>query len=154
MNYIKESEEVLKNHRKLYSALQTLNKRKTKLIYKTAPKIPGAISYDNPAIQHMDYSEDTINDICEIMDINRQIKETEEEMKIVNNILKEIKEDDEVLEKFIQLKYIKEYKKSMGEIAQELGYSPESNKTIYNIKSRALKEFVVRYFGAKGAKSV
>lgn len=154
MNYIKESEEILKVHRKLYYSLQTLNKRRKKLVFNGAPKMPGAIEYNKPAIQHMDYSEDTFNDMCEIMDINRQIAETEEEMKIVNDILEEIKKEDITLETFLRLKYITDYKKSMGEIAQELGYSSESTKTIYNIKTRALREFAIRYFGARGAKSV
>lgn len=154
MNYIRESEEILKVHRKLNDSLQTLKKRRDKLVFNGAPKEPGAIEYDKPAIQHMDYSEDTFNDMCEILDINRQISETEEEMKIVNDILKEIKKEDPILESFLQLKYITNYKESMGEIAQQLGYSAESNKTIYGIKSRALREFTIRYFGARGARSV
>ena len=154
MNYIKESEEILKNHRKMYFALKTLEERRKKIMFKTQPKEIGAITYDKPTTQHMDYSEDTINDICEILDINRQIQETEEEMRIVNNILNEIKIENEELEKFIRLKYITNHKKSMEDISTELGYSAESRKTVYAIKSKALREFTIRYFGARGAKCV
>ena len=73
---------------------------------------------------------------------------------IVNNILKQIDKEDETLGKFIQLKYIEgQKKKSMRKIAAELGYSEDSNDTIYNIKNKALREFAIRYFGSIARKS-
>ena len=39
--------------------------------------------------------------------------------------------------------------KKVGEIAKILGYSQESTKTIYNLKNEALKEFAIRYYGAR-----
>lgn len=152
MNYIKESEEILKNYRKLSTSLNYLQKRKMKVIKKGFPKDAGGIQYDKPAIQHQDYSESTINQMCELMEINAQIEETQKEMELVSGILKEIKKDDELLHKFIELKYITDYKKSMKEIARLLNYSENSNRTIYDIKNRAIKEFSILYFGVKGIK--
>lgn len=152
MNYIKESEEILKNYRKLNSSLNYLQNRKNKIVKKGFPKDAGGIQYDKPAIQHQNYSESTINQMCEIMEINSQIEETQNEMELVSNILKEIKKEDELLYKFIQLKYVTDYKKSMREIAALLNYSENSNHTIYEIKNRAIKEFSILYFGAKGIK--
>lgn len=152
MDYIKESEEILKNHRKLNNALNNLNTRKHKLFLKGVPQDIRGIDYSRPAIQHTDYAESTINQMLEMIEINKQIAETQEEMQLVDNILKAIKEEDKELEKFLRLKYITEYKKSMAEIADVLGYSKESRKTIYNIKDRALKEFAIRYFGAVALK--
>lgn len=152
MNYIEESEEILKNYRKLNSSLNYLQKRKNKIVKKGFPKDAGGIQYDKPAIQHQNYSESTINQMCEIMEINSQIEETQNEMELVSNILKEIKKEDELLYKFIQLKYVTDYKKSMREIAVLLNYSENSNHTIYEIKNRAIKEFSILYFGAKGIK--
>lgn len=147
MNYIKECEEILKNHRKLENSLANLKNRKNYLILKGVPKDIIGIDYSKPAIQHMDYSENTINQVIEMIEINRQIKEIKEEMKLVENIFKDIKEEEQELERFLKLKYITENKKSMAEIAGEMGYSKESRKTIYNIKEKALKEFAIRYFG-------
>jgi hypothetical protein len=152
MNYIKESEEILKNYRKLNSSLNYLQNRKNKIVKKGFPRDVAGIQYDKPAIQHQDYSESTINQMCEIMEINSQIEETQSEMELVSDILKEIKKEDELLYKFIQLKYITDYKKSMKEIAVLLNYSENSNHTIYDIKNRAVKEFSILYFGAKGIK--
>ena len=149
MNYIKECEEILKAHRKLYFALETLEKRRSKIIENGVPKDIAAIDYDKVAIQHMDYSEDTMKDIYQLLDINGQIKETKEEMKLVDDILEDIDNEKPELCKFLKLKYITDYKKSVGEIAKILGYSQESTKTIYNLKNEALKGFAIRYFGAR-----
>ena len=154
MNYIKESEEVLKNHGKLDKALKNLKKRQEKLLYKTQPKELGAIDYSKPAIQHTDYSEDAINQMCELADINKQIQETEEEMKLVKNILEDIKLQDILLYSFIEVKYIDKPKLGMRDVAGELGYSTESNYTIYKIKDKAIKEFALRYFGARALKNI
>lgn len=152
MNYIKESEEILKNYRKLNSSLNYLQNRKNKIIKKGFPKDVAGIQYDRPSIQHQDYSESTVNEICEVMEINSQIEETQNEMELVKNILREIEKEDKLLYEFIKLRYITDYKKSMKEIAGLLNYSENSNHTIYDIKSRAIKEFSILYFGAKGIK--
>ena len=48
--------------------------------------------------------------MCELMEINAQIEETQKEMELVSDILKEIKKDDELLHKLIELKYITDHK--------------------------------------------
>ena len=107
MNYIKESEEILKNYRKLSTSLNYLQKRKMKVIKKGFPKDAGGIQYDKPAIQHQDYSESTINQMCELMEINAQIEETQKEMELVSGILKEIKKDKKWIDNMLNKKKIK-----------------------------------------------
>ena len=153
MNYIKESEEILKNHRKLNTSLNNLYHRRDKIVKSGFPRELMGNSYEKPNIQHTAYSDSTINEVCEIMEINAQIEETKEEMQLVNDILEQIKVEDEVLEKFIRLKYITDYKRSMREIASKLNYSENSNHTIYDIRNRALKEFAILYFGVRGIKT-
>lgn len=153
MNYIKESEEILKNHRKLNTSLNNLYHRRDKIVKSGFPRELMGNSYENPNIQHTAYSDSTINEVCEIMEINAQIEETKEEMQLVNDILEQIKVEDDVLEKFIRLKYITDYKRSMREIASKLNYSENSNHTIYDIRNRALKEFAILYFGVRGIKT-
>ena len=110
MNYIKEAEDILKNHRKLKDSINNLEKRKNNIINKSAPGTLQTIDYSKPAIQKQNYSDDTITQICEIMQINNDIKETEAELEIVDNILKQIKQEDEILERFLKLKYIEKPK--------------------------------------------
>ncbi len=154
MNYIKEAEDILINHRKLNDSINNLNARKNYIANQGKPKELGGIDYSKPRIQRQNYSNNTITQMCEIMQINERIKETEAELVIVNNILKQIDKEDETLGKFIQLKYIEgQKKKSMRKIAAELGYSEDSNDTIYNIKNKALREFAIRYFGSIARKS-
>lgn len=153
MNYIKESEEILKNHRKLNTSLNNLYHRRDKIVKSGFPRELMGNSYEKPNIQHTAYSDSTINEVCEIMEINAQIEETKEEMQLVNDILEQIRVEDDVLEKFIRLKYITDYKRSMREIASKLNYSENSNHTIYDIRNRALKEFAILYFGVRGIKT-
>lgn len=153
MNYIKESEEILKNHRKLNTSLNNLYHRRDKIVKSGFPRELMGNSYEKPNIQHTAYSDSTINEVCEIMEINAQIEETKEEMQLVNDILEQIKVEDDVLEKFIRLKYITDYKRSIREIASKLNYSENSNHTIYDIRNRALKEFAILYFGVRGIKT-
>lgn len=152
MNYIKEAEDILKNYRKLKDSIENLENRKNHILYKSRPREPGAIDYSQPSIQKQNYSDDTINQICEITQINNQIKETEADMQVVEDILKQIKKEDNILEKFLVLKYIEKPKENLGRISKELGYSEDSNHTIYTIKNKALREFAIRYFGSKAIK--
>ena len=154
MNYIAEAEEILKNHKKLNDSKRILENRKKLILKIVTPKELRAIDYERPAIQHMDYSNDTINEICELAQVNQQIKETEAELKTVNEILETIKKDDEISEKFIQLKFFEKPKVPLRKISSDLGYSEESNHTIYDIKNRALKEFAILYFGARAQKNI
>lgn len=149
MNYIKEAEDILKNYRKLNESIENLKNRRNNLIYKSRPKELGAVDYSKPSIQRQNYSNDTLTQICEITQINKQIKETEADMKIVESILKQIKKEDKTLERFLTLKYIERPKDNLGKISKELGYSEDSNHTIYDIKNKALREFAIRYFGSQ-----
>ena len=154
MNYIKEAEDILINYRKLNDSIKNLNERKKYIASQSKPKELGSIDYSKPGIQKQNYSNNTITQMCEIIQINEQIKETEAELKIVKDILGQIKNEDKTLEQFIQLKYIEgQKKKSMRKIAAELGYSEDSNDTIYNIKNKALREFAIRYFGSRARRA-
>ena len=112
------------------------------------PKELGVVDYSRPSIQKQNYSDDTIAQICEITQINNQIKETENDMEIIEKILEQIKKEDKILEKFLILKYIEKPHYNLGKISKELGYSEDSNHTIYDIKNKALREFAIRYFGS------
>lgn len=153
MNYIIEAEKILKDHKKLLDSLRNLEARKNKIIKKGVPKDIIGISYDKPSIQHQSYSEDTINQICEITEIDADIQETEAEIQIVTDILEQIKKENPILEKFIQLRYLSSDKKSLRNVATELGYSEDSNHAIYEIKNKSLREFAILYFGARAQKN-
>jgi hypothetical protein len=154
MNYIAEAEIVLKDHKKLFDSLKNLEARRTRLIKKGVPRELQSNAYDKPAIQHFDYSEDTINQICEITEINADIKSTEEEMKIVEEILKQIKKENAKLEEFIRLRYLNTDRISLKEVAIKIGYSEDSNHTIYEIRKQALREFAILYFGTRAQRNI
>ena len=150
MNYIKEAEDVLNNYRKLKSSINNLKKRKQVILDKGKPRELGAIDYSKPVVSKQGYTDDTLNQICEITQINYQIKDTEAEIKVIAKILKEIREENEVLANFLILRHIE--RKDLKTIAKELGYSEESNHTIYDIRNRAIREFAIRYFGGQAMK--
>jgi len=153
LNYIKESETILKNYRKLLLSIKNLEDRRDELLKKGGPEEIKSQNYTKPSIQKFNYSDDTFNQICEVADLNNQIKETKREVILVNKILKQIKNEDEKIYEFIKIKYVKEPKISMNCVAEKLGYSPDSNDTIYKIKEKALKEFAILYFGVNALKS-
>lgn len=154
MDYIKETEKILKNHGKLNIALGNLNKRQENLIRSGVPTEIGAIDYSKPAIQHTNYSKDTLNQMCELAVISEEIKETKNEIKLVDKILQQIKKQDEISYNFLYIKYVKNNKISMREVADKLGYSPDSSDTVYRIKEKALIEFSILYFGVRAVKRI
>ena len=152
MNYIKEAEDILKNHRKLKDSLNNMENRKKNIINKGMPKEIAAIDYSKPSIQKTSYSDNTIAQMCEINQINAEINETEADMQVVEDILEQIKQESSLLEKFLVLRYIEKPKANLGTICKELGYSEDSNHTIYDIRKKALREFAIRYFGSRAIK--
>ena len=154
MNYINEAENIIKNFRKLQDCIENLEKRKNNLLKKGSPKIIQGIDYSKPAIQKQAYSEDTFQEICELMQLNNDIQQTEADIELINNILNQIKKENEILEKFIRIRYIEKPKASLSKIAGDLGYSEDSNHTIYEIRNKALKEFAIRYFGSNAVKNI
>ena len=94
MNYIKEAEDVLNNYRKLKSSINNLERRKQVILDKGKPRELGAIDYSKPVVSNNGYTDDTINQICEITQINSQIKETEAEINVIEKILKQIRKEN------------------------------------------------------------
>lgn len=152
LNYIKEAERIIKSYNALKESIENLNNRKKYLAYRNKPKELSAIDYSKPGIQKHDYSESTINQICEMLQINEEIEKTEAEIDIIENILKQIRKEDQLLEKFLRIKYIEHPKDNIKMIAKDLGYSEESNHTLYEIKAKALGAFALRYFGSNAMK--
>lgn len=146
MNYIKEAEDILNNYKKLKDSISNLERRKKVIIDKCKPNEIGSIDYSR-TITKQGYTEDTLNQMCEITQINFQIKETEAEIHVIKNILKQIKKENKILAKFLILRYIE--KEDLKTISKNLGYSEESNHTIYDIRNKAIREFTIRYFGVE-----
>lgn len=147
MNYIREAEDVLNNYRKLKSSIDNLERRKQIILNKGKPRELGAIDYSKPVVSNKGYTDDTLNQICEITQINSQIKDTEAEINVITKILREIRKENEILAKFLILRHIE--RKDLRTISKDLGYSEESNHTIYDIKNKAIREFAIRYFGSQ-----
>ena len=72
---------------------------------------------------------------------------------LIKKILKQIKNSEPILERYLFLSFISNEQMSLKEIAVKMGYSEESNHTIYKIKNKAIREFAIRYFGIDVQKS-
>ena len=59
----------------------------------------------------------------------------------------QIKKENEILAKFLILRHVQ--KKDLKTISKILGYSEESNHSIYDIRNKATREFAIRYYGAQ-----
>lgn len=152
MNYIQEAERIMKDYRKLIDSVKNMKKRKNILSMRGVPSENTQANYSKEKTSGNKYANDTINELCEISQLNIQIKETEAEIQFISEILKQIKLENETLEKFLKLRYIEMPQVQLKKIAAEIGYSEDSNHTIYEIKNKALREFAIRYFGVHALK--
>lgn len=89
------------------------------------------------------YFDDTLNDMLEVIELKRALEKTEDLLSDVEAALNVL---DKRHKKILELWYFR--KASKERIAEDLGYSEASMRTIYSLHNRALFEFSVIYFGA------
>ncbi len=143
MDYKKDCEERLRRYAKAEETLELLNKRLEKASMHGKPADISAIDFSK--IGHSNMSKDALDELIEVQHILKQIHNIESEKEIIDKVLKNIKNDNKENYNFIQLKYIQDI--PMNIVAEKLGYSDTSNKTIYKIKDRALKNFSLYFWG-------
>lgn len=155
MNYIKEAENVLWYYNDLYRSIENMNREIAKIVSRQGPSSLNAIQLDVTGIHGSgDADDNTYNLLFKLKTLTENYEKTTLELDEINKILDEISQDEgcerygEVLRKW----YIEKIPKE--EIAKHLGYSVTSRTTIYDIRSRAIKKFAVRYHGIEVVKAI
>lgn len=146
MNYFKAAEQVLETVPTLERALENLRRREQRLIDSGKPRELGAIDYSKPFIDSH-YANDTLNDLLEFAECNRNITTTKAKLDEINDIIDQLTDEHK---KLIILWYIE--KRSKENIMQALYI--ESLTTVYNIRNKAVAEFALLYYGASALPSI
>lgn len=143
MDYKKDCEERLRKYAKADETLSILHERLEKMSMHGKPCDIKAIDFQK--IGHCNMTSDALDDLVEVQHILKQINNLESEKEIINKVLKKIKSDNKEHYNFLQLKYIQDI--PMNIVADKLGYSDRSSRTIYKIKDKALKNFAMYFWG-------
>ena len=140
MNYFKEAERTLMNRRNLERSIENLHKRLAHIVNSGTPRPIGGMDYSQPYAKES-MINDTMKDCLEVVEIKKEISDTEEEIKLIDDVIDQLSEKSK---KVISLWYVEE--KTKDEIREAL--ENEGNTTIYSIRNKAIGEFAVLYFGA------
>ncbi len=146
MNYFKAAEQVLGSVPTLKRALENLKKREQRLIDQGKPRELGAIDYSKP-FTDSHFVSDTLNELLELSECSRNIKETERTLAEIEGVLEQLSDE---YKKCVILWYIE--KRSKEAIAEALYI--ESPTTVYNLRNRAVAEFALLYYGAAALSSI
>ena len=146
MNYFKAAEQVLGSVPTLKRALENLKKREQRLIDQGKPRELGAIDYSKP-FTDSHFVSDTLNELLELSECSRNIKETERTLAEIEGVLEQLSDE---YKKCVILWYIE--KRSKEAIAEALYI--ESSTTVYNLRNKAVAEFALLYYGAAALSSI
>jgi hypothetical protein len=140
MNYFKEAENVLYHRSKLQKALINLGHRRERLIYDGAPK---DITGLDPSKQYVSGGSmnDTMSACLDLVEIQKNIRTTESEIKEIDDVLHQLSSEDCEL---LSLWYIDGLTKD--EICAELHFA--TRKSLYDKRNKAIGEFAILYYGA------
>lgn len=140
INYFKSAENLLLERGNLERALKNLNRRRERIIRQSGPSQPTAIDYSQPYVSTSDASN-ALTECLELVEIMREIKETEEMISEIDNVINQLSESEATL---LRSWYIEGISKL--EISVIMGYS--STNTIYDLRNKAVSHFAILYYGA------
>lgn len=143
MGYINKSERVLKTYRRLKYSIRTLERRKKRIIAMGGPSEKVTASIDESGIPGTGCMIPAEVLISELYEIEQALKATREELKIVDDVLRNISKDGEWwYGHLLRDWYI--HKKTKRELEKKYH---TSSRNLYNMRNQALHEFSIAYFG-------
>jgi len=148
MNYIKEAENILWYYNDLYRSVENMNREIAKIVSHQSPSSLNAICLEPTGIHGSGKADDnTYNLLFRLKTLSESREKTLIEFSKVDDILSEISYEPgcELFGVVLRKWYIEKMPKE--EIAKQIGYSPLSRTSIYDLKNRAIKKFAVRHFG-------
>lgn len=146
MNYIREAENYLRYYRELQQSILHANRMIAKLTWQGAPRDAGAVNMDVTGIR-ASKPVNTLNQIYQLQKWQEMRERTQVEIDKVEESLSVVSVDPgcERYRDVLVMWYVDKLDKEA--IAEEIGYSQTSRKSVYEIKNRAIKKFAVSLFG-------
>ena len=146
MNYFKAAEQDLSAVPVLKKALTNLKRRQDRLSKSGCPPEDMKIDYSKPYVDTKEVN-DTLAEMISLTEVKREIKDTESKIEEIEEVLNQLKKEHKII---LVMWYIE--KRGKDAITETLNY--ESNKSIYNLRNRAVAEFALLYYGAGALKSI
>jgi len=143
VNYIAKAESLLANYSNLVISLSNLRSRQVQLTRQR--NLPKATTVDlTRPISSSSFSANALAEFSAIAEelsvVTDLISETRAAVKAIDSVLRQLTKRES---KLLRLWYIA--KKSKNDIVSEMGYSEK--KSIYNLRSVAINNFSVLYYG-------
>lgn len=150
MNYIQEAEKRLRHYRDLEKSLEQMDKDIARIISRSSPSELNAVAMDITGIR-FGRQDEAINILYELQMLSESKMDTEEEIKEIAELLKEISQEPgcSLYGKVLYAWYVKRMDKD--NIAKEIGYS---RRQLYNIKNEAIRKFAVCILGIKALDAI
>lgn len=150
MDYIKEAEKRLWHYRDLEKSIEQMDKDIARIISKSSPSELNAVAMDITGIRG-NKQDEAMNILFELQTITMAKKHTEDEIREIADILREISQEPEcsLYGKVLYAWYVKRTEKD--DIAKEIGYS---RRQVYNIRNAAIRKFAVRILGIKALNAI
>lgn len=150
MDYIKEAEKRLWHYRDLEESIRQMDKSIARIISRSTPAELNAVAMDITGIRS-GRQDEAMNILFELQTLTETKKQTEEEIKEIADILKEISQEPEcnLYGKVLYAWYVTRTEKD--DIAKEIGYS---RRQVYNIRNTAIRKFAVRILGIKALNAI
>jgi hypothetical protein len=154
MNYIKEAENVLWYYNDLYRSIENIDREIARVVRKQGPSNLTAIAIDITGVSGGGGQDEAINMVYKIQTLTGNRERTQTELGEVDRILNDISQEPgcEYYGRVLRKWYIERVPKE--EIAKQIGYSPSSRRSIYDIKGKAIRKFAVTLFGIEAVKIV
>lgn len=140
INYFDEAEKILRSRSALEQALKNLERRKERVIAKSAPAELPTIDFSKGYTSRQ-IVNDALSECLELAEVMREISFTRETLSEIDDVINQLSPEDITI---LRLWYIE--RKPKEAIAEELNYS--STTTIYDMRNKAVSRFALLYFGA------
>lgn len=150
MNYIQEAEKRLRHYRDLEKSLEQMDKDIARIISRSSPSELNAVAMDITGIRS-GRQDEAINILFELQTLSDSKIQTEEEIKEIADLLKEISQEPDcsLYGKVLYSWYVKRMEKD--NIAKEIGYTV---RHVYRIKDAAIRKFAIRILGIKALDAI
>ncbi|WMJ80965.1 DUF1492 domain-containing protein [Clostridium sp. MB40-C1] len=145
MNYINEAMEYLTSYKDLKIAIENLNEKEIKLNERLYGLRSGNFN-GMPKGKSVEADDILVNTIFQLDQTRKFIKETEDKIKEIDDVLKNLKENDdtEEYEKLLRLWYIEDWTKIA--MTEEFNCS---DRQLYRIRAKAIRKLAIQLFGIK-----
>lgn len=141
MDYIKEAENYLKHYASLRKSVSHARYMINKLMMKSCPGEVSAVNNDITGVSAQ-HPVNTLQEMYELQQWQKIVTDNEHEIKHISDTLESLEDKEKLI---LEMWYVN--KMQAIDIMNEFEY--DERRSVYNLKSKALKNFAINLFGIK-----